>query len=141
MNPKEMMAPCGIDCYNCDVYHLNLTDDKRQYFAEIFKLKVEDVACMGCLAEQRCKYHPEECATLECAKSKSHDFCFECKDFPCQLLQPCADGAQKFPHNMKVYNLCRASKIGVENFVLNEAKDVRARYYKGKFVIGRGPQI
>ena len=31
---------------------------------------------------------------------------------PCALLAPTADGAGRYPHNMKVYNLCRIKKRG-----------------------------
>ncbi|MCP3686197.1 MAG: hypothetical protein GY861_26420, partial [bacterium] len=29
----------------------------------------------------------------------------DCDDFPCHFLAPVADGASKYPHNMKLYNL------------------------------------
>ena len=43
-----------------------------------------------------------------------------------------ADGAIQFPHNMKVFNLCRIAKIGVENWAKEEAKKSFDRYYTGK---------
>ncbi len=69
------------------------------------------------------------------------NFCFECSDFPCPKLQPAADGADKYPHNMKLYNLCRMKAIGVEKWAEEEAAEIRQLYFKGKFIPGSGPVL
>jgi hypothetical protein len=38
-----------------------------------------------------------------------------------------ADGADKYPHNMKVYNLCRIKKIGLDRWVEEEAGQIRKK--------------
>ena len=50
---------------------------------------------------------------------------------------PTLQGAD-YPHNMKVYNLCRMKYIGIDKWV-EEASEIRKRYYNGKFVVGKGP--
>jgi hypothetical protein len=39
---------------------------------------------------------------------------------------------------MKVYNLCRIKKVGLEKWANEEAGQIRKRYFKGKFVVGKG---
>ena len=80
-----------------------------------------------------------KCETLECVKLKKLDFCFECSDFPCSKLQPLAEGADRYPHNLKVYNLITIKNKGLEKWAA-EAAEIRERYFRGKFKIGAGPQ-
>ena len=67
------------------------------------------------------------------------DYCYECTDFPCQLLMPTQKGAQ-LPHNMKVYNLCRMKLNGMDKWI-EESGEIRKRYFEGKFLVGKGPVL
>jgi len=136
---KELTAPCGIDCFNCQVYAGNITEETKAFMAKQFHLEPEKVPCNGCRKQQGCRLHWNFCDTLDCVKAKGVEFCFECAEFPCAKLQPAADGADKYPHNMKLYNLCRMKLVGVEHWAENEALGIRQLYFKGKFVPGRGP--
>jgi len=51
-------------------------------------------------------------------------------------LMPTLQGVQ-YPHNLKVYNLCRMKLFGIEKWT-DEVAETRKRYYEGKFVVGRG---
>jgi hypothetical protein len=138
---EELTAPCGLDCFNCPLYEENLTDDSKKQFAVLLKLEPEQVQCKGCRAQKGCRLHFSECATLDCVNAKGINYCFECDEFPCVKLQPAAEGADKYPHNMKMYNLCRMKVVGVESWAQNESKEIRTRYYQGKFVPGLGPTL
>ena len=100
----------------------------------------EEVACRGCRQQDGKHFHipPSGCATLDCVKAKGVVLCCDCSDFPCSLLAPTADHAARYPHNMKLYNLCRIKKIGLENWINNEADQIRQKYFNGKFVAGKG---
>jgi len=138
MDKKELIAPCGLDCFNCNLYKENLTDENRARVAAYRGIAPEEVACGGCRAEQgRCRYAQFDCATWNCAQEKRVKYCFECGEFPCGLLTPTAKGAS-FPHNMKVYNLCRMKLLGLDTWI-EEAAHIRKRYYEGEFVVGQGP--
>ena len=52
---------------------------------------------------------------------------------------PTQQGAA-FPHNMKVYNLCRMKLHGIDKWI-EEAVEIRKRYYEGIFEIGKGPVL
>jgi len=76
--------------------------------------------CLGCRAEEGCVAVVGEpvCATYNCAvNKKALDFCYQCEDFPCLKLAPCADRAQEIPHNSKIYNLLSLQKLGLEGWL------------------------
>jgi len=136
---RLLTAPCGLDCFNCEIYEGNLT----QEFARMMSLKAgvpeEAIACRGCRLQNGAHWHlpTEGCATLRCARERGVELCCDCEDFPCPLLAPLADGAARFPHNFKLYNLCRIKKVGLENWV-EEAEHIRRAYFHGVFVVGEG---
>lgn len=139
MDKHTLTAPCGIDCFNCHAHENNVTDEYRKEMAQRLGLPPDEVACKGCKPEQgRCRF-TQNCATWACTQEKSVEFCYECNDFPCDLLAPTAQGV-RYPHNMKVYNLCRIKQLGLDAWA-KEAADIRKRYYEGQFVIGRGPVL
>jgi hypothetical protein len=70
-------------------------------------------------------------------KTKGVKFCGDCADFPCSFLAPVADLAAIRPQNLKVYNLCRIKKVGLERWI-EEAGQIRKNYFTGKFVMGKG---
>jgi hypothetical protein len=140
MNDDKPVSPCGIDCFNCEVYEKNVTDEIRARFAGVTKLPPDQVSCRGCRAQGGCRLHWGKCDTLDCVKAKGVQFCFECPGFPCEMLCPSAESALRYPHNLKLYNLCRIRQLGIEKWA-EEAAANRARYFKGKFVVGKGPVI
>jgi hypothetical protein len=136
---KELIAPCGLDCFYCEVHEANITEQMRTFLAQQLGIPAEQVACQGCRAAQGRRLSYTSCATLDCVTQRGLEFCFECGDFPCAKLQPAADGAARYPHNMKVYNLCRMKAVGVERWAEEEALGIRQRYFRGKFAVGLGP--
>ncbi len=138
---RHLTAPCGLDCFNCELYEGNITEDMKQQFAAKIQKDPEEVACKGCRQQQGCRHLGQPCETLRCVVDKGLEFCFECEEFPCVKLQPAKDGADRFPHNFKVFNLCRIKAVGVEKWADEEAKLIRRRYYAGKFIPGTGPVL
>ena len=136
---KELTAPCGLDCFNCELYPDNLADKLSRLIQEKLGIPENEIACKGCRRQGGSHFHLPEggCATLDCVKDKGVDLCCECSGFPCSLLAPTADGAARYPHNMKVYNLCRIKQAGLEQWI-EEAGHIRRKYFTGKFVVGRG---
>lgn len=138
MSKEYAIAPCGLDCFNCSWFEDNLTDEFKQREAERLAIAFEDVGCKGCRGEHgACYWANGDCATWSCVEEKGVTFCFECDEFPCGLLAPSAAGVD-YPHNMKVYNLCRMKANGIDAWV-EESADIRKRYFEGEFVVGQGP--
>jgi hypothetical protein len=136
---KALTAPCGLDCFNCDIHESNLTDDLAELIHVKMGVPKEEIACKGCRQQDGKHYHlPQGCATLDCVKAKGVAFCSECNEFPCVLLAPIADQAARFPHNMKLYNLSRIRKIGLDRWIEKEAAPIRKKYFTANFVVGKG---
>lgn len=137
---KALTAPCGLDCFNCELHEDNLTKDLKDLIHTKLGVPKDEIPCKGCRQQDGRHYHlpPEGCATLSCAKTKGVELCCDCTDFPCAFLAPTADKAAQYPHNMKVYNLCRIKKVGIERWIEEEAGQIRKKYFTGKFVVGKG---
>ncbi len=140
MEDLKSIAPCGVDCFNCGAYEENMTELIRK---NILKMSGKEYinACKGCRGMNG-KNLPmaDECETYKCILIHKVDFCNECAEFPCGKLSPCADKANFVPHNMKVFNLCRMKKVGIDKWV-EESKSIREKYFKGEFVPGDEPVL
>ena len=138
-NKKELTAPCGLDCFNCELYEDNMTAELSGQISARMGMAAEEISCKGCRVQDAKHFHlPQGCATLDCVKARGIDLCCQCTEFPCLYLAPTADQAGRYPHNMKVYNLCRIKKVGLEKWADEEAGQIRTKYFKGKFVVGKG---
>jgi len=136
---KALTAPCGIDCFNCEIHESNLSNEVAQTLQGKYGWPKEEIACKGCRQQDGKHVHiPQGCSTLDCVKARGVAFCGDCADFPCALLAPVADLAAIRPHNLKVYNLGRIKKIGLERWIAEEAGQIRKKYFTGKFVMGKG---
>jgi len=138
-NDATLVGPCGIYCGDCGAYRVK---DNPSAAETLRKLKPDwdGVPCPGCRqARGDCQFIDGICETYACASGRGHDFCFECSEFPCAKLNPAADRAGILPHNLKVFNLCTIKYQGLETFIKRNA-DIKGRYYRGKMVIGKGPQ-
>jgi hypothetical protein len=131
-----LIAPCGIYCGSCPLYRARTDETLRNKIAERQGLPVEKVlVCAGCrLAKGNVKVAGGTpiCDTYACAvNDKKVEFCYQCEDFPCLKLAPCADRAQVIPHNTKVYNLVLLQKLGVDAWLDRYESSLR-QYLQGK---------
>ena len=140
MQDKESLtAPCGLACFLCELYEDNLTEELSALIQTRLGVPKEEVVCRGCRQQDGKHFHlPGGCATLDCVKAKGVELCCDCEDFPCPLLAPVADQAARYPHNMKLYNLCRIKKLGLKDWIEKEAKKIRDKYFSGPFIVGKG---
>lgn len=140
VDKKDCIAPCGLDCFNCSWFEANLTDEFKRKEAERLSLSFDEVGCKGCRGERgKCYWAQGDCATWSCVEGRGVAYCFECDEFPCGLLAPTEKGSD-YPHNMKIYNLCRMKTRGIEAWI-EESALIRERYYEGDFIVGRGPVL
>ena len=139
VDKKRLTAPCGLDCFNCELFVTNLTEKLSMIIHKKLGIPVDEIPCKGCWEQNGNHFHlPKQgCATLDCVKDKGVTLCSECDQFPCALLAPTANGAEKYPHNMKIYNLCLIKQKGLEHWI-GEAADIRKKYFTNAFVVGKG---
>jgi hypothetical protein len=144
---KEQLGPCGLYCGKCfafekgpvkkhsielrnalgnfDVYAQRFTTlleepvfENYPRFKEMLDFFTEGY-CKGC-RKDNCKLF-KECKVRECAWEKQVDFCFECREFPCNHTG--------FDENLEkrwIYINKRMKDIGVEKY-FDEIKD-KSRY-------------
>jgi hypothetical protein len=142
---KALTSICGIDCFNCEFFHTNIDaffsslSVERKAAFDARGMTIDKLRCQGCRVSG-CTAINGRCETLECAKERQVDFCFDCQEFPCRRLQPVAEGAERYPHNLKVYNLTAIRSRGIEAWAA-EVPTIRKRYFGGRFKIGAGPQL
>jgi hypothetical protein len=138
----SLTAPCGIYCGDCECYKAKDDPKLLAYLVSASPaLKKGGLPCAGCRPiNGKCPAVEDVCATYACTLEHRVDFCFECSEFPCGKLNPSADRANTLPHNMKVFNLCYIKNYGLEKFVVQQP-EIRKKYYKGKMIIGNGPNI
>ena len=139
---RNMTAPCGLDCFNCERYLANEEEQVRKYLETVLKargLPTDHITCKGCRNEKGAclGFGPQRvpCRAYRCVMAKGLESCADCHDFPCDHLGPLAEHSQSLPHNIKVYNLALIRKMGVEKWAAEKSKQVRDTYFKGKFDI------
>ena len=79
--------------------------------------------------------------TLEWIKARGVAFCCDCDEFPCPLLGPVADGVSRYPHNMKLYNLCQIKKVGLERWIEQAGQIRKKLFYRKNSLSGEGRRI
>ena len=103
-------------------------------------IPAEKLPCKGCRSVQgMCPVIVGKCATYTCITNRGFSYCYECGDFPCNMLHPSADRANVLPHNLKVFQLCSIMRDGIEKFI-ERSPDMKKKYYTGKMEVGKGPQ-
>ncbi len=135
-----LAAPCGLYCGDCAVYKVKDDPGLRKLIIEK-NVGWKGLSCPGCRAiKGESQFIDGVCPTFACVSAHGLDFCFECADFPCDKLNPAADRAGDLPHNIKVFNLCCIKEQGLQKW-LKMAPEIKQKYFSGKMVLGKGPQL
>ncbi len=134
-----LVAPCGMDCGDCGAYKVK--DDPSLKEVLVKKFNWNGVPCPGCRpAKGKHQFVDGTCTTYACISKRGLDFCFECSEFPCAKLNPAADKAGDLPHNIKLFAQCYIKQHGVAKW-REKIPEVKRKYFRGKMVIGKGPQL
>lgn len=139
MDYHNMTAPCGLDCFNCPIYLANTDEKLREWTAAWLNMPIEKAVCHGCRNEGGIIVvigRNKPCYVYQCTQEKGISLCCDCANFPCDFLHPYADRAAEVPHNTKVFNLCLIKRMGLENWAMEKAGNVKETYYKGKLKLG-----
>jgi hypothetical protein len=97
-----MIAACGLDCTECDIFQAADNPEIAQRIVDWFarergiEVKPEDVHCEGC-KDDRAKHWSADCWILEyCVDDKGLESCYECADLPCQRMNEWAKGSERY---------------------------------------------
>jgi hypothetical protein len=107
----ELIAPCGMNCGLCSEY-LALTrglEKSRKLWQ-----------CKGCRPRNKmCSFIKKKCDIL--GKGQV-EFCFECGEFPCELISKLDKGYQKKYNYSFIENLKYIKEHGMDVFLESEYK-------------------
>ena len=106
----ELIAPCGMNCAICS-NHLALNND-------IKSKGVRMPYCAGCRPRnKKCAFLKKKCDLL---LNKKVEYCFECKDFPCDPLKRIDKRYQTFFRMSMIENLRFIKNNGITEFLKKE---------------------
>ena len=93
---NSLIAPCGLDCAQCEAYKLTQANDLAGLEALVTKWKVDfnapdmtvkDVTCDGCMATSgRIGGYCAMCGIRACTVEHGFATCAECTDYGCEKL-------------------------------------------------------
>lgn len=119
---KWDISVCGLNCAKCDIYEAG--HGNKKLMGEILEwfrkernetLIPDQIRCDGCRGSLDTHWS-SDCKMMLCAKKKELQHCFQCRDFPCSILNEfCSDGV---PHHKRtVENLKRMKEIGLKAWI------------------------
>ena len=97
-----MIAVCGLNCRECQIFQAQDNLEIAEAIADWFKrersveVNIEDIHCEGCKGD-RSKHWSPDCPILKCCvDEKGLQFCSQCEDFPCKMLIEWAKGGERY---------------------------------------------
>ncbi len=93
---EQMIAYCGLDCFQCPAYIATQedSDDKRgetaEMWSKMFKVEIpiDKINCDGCKSGgKRLFQHCLVCEIRACAQKKGLENCGYCEDFACDRVE------------------------------------------------------
>jgi len=110
---KELIAPCGMNCALCSRY--------LAYRFDIRSKGINMAYCSGCRERNRiCALLKKNCELL---LNNKIQYCFECKDFPCNGLHHLDERYKKNYRMSEIDNLNFIMDIGDDSFLKQQKKD------------------
>ncbi|MFW9998461.1 MAG: DUF3795 domain-containing protein [Candidatus Odinarchaeota archaeon] len=106
----ELIAPCGMNCNLCSSY-LALKNDTK---AKGGKLPY----CTGCRPrDKKCSFVKKKCKKI---LNHKIEFCYECNEFPCQLIIKLSKRYEDYFRMNMVDNLQYIKEYGLFKFLETE---------------------
>jgi hypothetical protein len=90
-----MIAYCGLDCNECEMFKVTQAKDYEQkkqiakHWSDRFNIefKPEDVTCEGCKSDVLSGWCRKICKMRPCAEKRKVETCAHCNDYPCEKLK------------------------------------------------------
>ncbi len=113
---SPLVSYCGLYCGACSFKTAYETQDQKHirnmpsYYDHLKDNELED--CPGCRLENKCG----ECQIRDCAVDKNIDYCSQCTDYPCQLINNFVNDGK--PHHEEIIdNFKLLSNIGEDRWL------------------------
>jgi len=122
------IAFCGLNCARCDMYeaahgNTKLRDEIVKWFKEQRNeiIKPEQIKCEGCRGPLDVQWS-SDCKIMLCAKKKEVRYCFQCTNFPCNILNTFASDDVSH-HKRTVGNLKNMRRIGIGAWIAQQDRN------------------
>ena len=103
----ELIAVCGMNCALCSSY-LSMKNDLKNK-------GIKMPYCVGCRPKNKiCSFIKKKCSKLS---NNEVNFCYECKDFPCENLSAMSNRYNTRYRMSMVDNLVFIKQNGLEKFL------------------------
>jgi len=122
---EELIAVCGMNCRICVAYFgYNMSGKKSKN------------PCAGCrVRDKNCAFIKKRCGK---ASKKEVEYCFECKDFPCEILEKLDKGyRQKYKMSM-IDNLKFIKENGIKKFLKSQEEKYKCSECGGVICVHNG---
>ena len=132
-NSKWDISVCGLNCAKCDIYRACHGDERlRDEIMEWFRkernetMKREQIKCGGCRGPPTIHWSPD-CRMMHCTGERGLQYCFECEDFPCSILDEfSSDGVSH--HRRTVENMKRMKELGLEAWIAEKEREGQCKF-------------
>ena len=110
---RWFFTPCGLDCYDCPI-RLR-TKEELDYWTQQ-KVDLEKIRCGGCRSERNEDHWSPQCKILQCCVyERGYEFCAQCQDFPCPILEV---WAKEYEHHAQAVEALKKMKdIGIDEWL------------------------
>jgi len=121
---RDIAAPCGLYCGACTIYLAGKRGD-RQLLGQIAQslsqqmeqeLKVEDLACDGCLSTETVAAVCRFCDIRDCALGKGLTNCSMCREVPCKRISD-FNSDQYAHHHEVLENIRHQQDSGIDTWL------------------------
>jgi hypothetical protein len=107
------LTPCGLDCSSCSI-HLR-TEEELDYWRGQ-NVDLEKIRCDGCRSDRKGDHWSPQCKILICCvDEKGLEFCSQCDEFPCHILEEWIGGMDH--HAKAVEKLKEMKEMGTEEWL------------------------
>jgi hypothetical protein len=109
---------CGIYCGACGVINA-IKNGNFEELAKKHNRKPEELECYGCKITAAGKKN--KCRIIACAVNKGVEFCFECDEYPCDMLKKFKE--DEYPYHSLIFkNSERIKEIGIGQWSSEQEK-------------------
>lgn len=118
---KSSIAVCGLICEGCDILiactDYVLANKISEWFKENTDTDVspDDISCGGCRGPRDEHWSPECEILLCCIDDKDLEFCYQCDEFVCEMLEEWAGKSERY--NEGVERLKEIKSVGLDEWL------------------------
>lgn len=110
---------CGLYCGSCEIFITNQKGEVKET-AKKWGMNPDDLYCNGCKTDTTSVFC-RNCEIKECAKNNEVEFCFQCRDFPCEKIIEFKNDENPH-HTIVLKNLTSIKEMGINKWLKEQEK-------------------